>query len=139
MSALDSIRSRTWDEWLLGAAVTKTVVDVSKSVGWRRPVRAGVTAVKGAGHFGRAAGYTMRDFIRGQSLGNKPFAFEPYVAPGAAVALYGATPLGMVLAAYQYPLVAGPQQQSAVTGQPSIGSAGHGLIYGGLNWDWLSW
>jgi len=134
-SSWESAKSRTWDEWAVSYVLAKASWNAAKFVGWRRPVRAGVSGARGTAHFGRAAGLTFADFIRGQKLGNKPFGWEPYVAPGMALGLYGSTPFGMIAAAVVYPEIAGPQQQSAATGQPGIGSAGHGLIYGNMSWS----
>ena len=39
-------------------------------------------------------------------------------------------PVGMVVATSSFPEVAGPQYQSAMSGQMSIGGGGHDLIYG---------
>jgi hypothetical protein len=41
-----------------------------------------------------------------------------------------AVPLGIVAATALYPEVAGPQYQSAISGQMSVGGGGHDLIYG---------
>ncbi len=50
-------------------------------------------------------------------------------------AIITATAGGMFAATAAYPHVAGPMYQSAATGQPGIGSAGHDLIFGKMTWD----
>lgn len=138
MSTWESIKNRTWEEWLAGGALTFTGGQALQKYGWRRPLRTLGAGAKGTGRFARASALTMNDFYRAQS--NKPFAWEPHVAPGAAVALYAATPVMMVYAAHKYPLVT-KETMGGSTNSPSIGigSAGHGLIYGGLDWSWLPW
>jgi hypothetical protein len=49
--------------------------------------------------------------------------------------IMAATGVGMFAATAAYPQVAGSMYQSAATGQPGIGSAGHDLIYGKMTWD----
>ena len=58
--------------------------------------------------------------------------YSPVIAAGVRVVappLLAAYPF--VTATAHYPEVAGPQYQSAMSGQMGIGSAGHDLIYGG--------
>ena len=66
-------------------------------------------------------------------MGNQPFAVERHFMRAAATSVVVATPILMVAAAVEYPEIAGPQQQSAATGQFGIGSrAGQELIFGSL-------
>ncbi len=50
-------------------------------------------------------------------------------AVSSPAVIMAATGVGMFAATAAYPQVAGPMYQSAATGQPGIGSAGHDLIY----------
>ncbi len=63
-----------------------------------------------------------------RSLGVVTAVSSPAVIGGAAVG-------GMIAATAAYPHIAGPQYQSAATGQPGIGSAGGDLIFGKMTWD----
>ncbi|AXH78968.1 MAG: type IV secretory pathway, VirD4 component [Circular genetic element sp.] len=128
MNLIDEFSSRTWEEWVVGSALTYTGTKAIQKYGWRRPLRSAWAGAKGTGRFARASALTMNDFYRAQS--NAPFAWEPAFAPTVALTLYALTPVAMVGAAVAFPHVASAQQQSAATGQPSIGSAGHRLIYG---------
>lgn len=91
--------------------------------------QAAVTAASsiGMGFVLHAAGINSFEFAVGRSVALKPItkvAYHPLVAGPAA----------MVAATRTYPSVAGPQYQSAMSGQPNIGSAGGGLIGGSITW-----
>ncbi len=140
MSVLDKMRKRSLEEWVAGTAVTYTATKVSKTQ-WRRGLRNVGAASKGSGRMLHASYRTMQDFARANKIGNKPFSFEPMVPGAIATSIYVATPVAMVAAAVKYPLIAGPAQSTAATGQIGIGSrSGQLLISGNLRWrDLLPW
>jgi len=140
MSVFDEMRHRSLKEWVAGTAVTYTASKVSKTQ-WRRGLRNVGAAGKGSGRMLHASYRTMQDFARANKVGNKPFGFEPLVPGAIATATYVATPVAMLAAAIQYPLIAGPAQSTAATGQIGIGSrSGQMLISGNMRWnDLLPW
>jgi len=75
-----------------------------------------------------AVGMTQLEFTVGRSIALRPitsFVFSPIIAAPVAMAYMTAT----------QPAIAGPQYQSAMTGQPGIGSGGHDLIFGNKKWS----
>ncbi len=136
----DSIRNRTLTEWVAGSAVTYTGTKLVKTQS-RRGIRNFGAFGKGFGRHLNATYRTMGDFHRANALGNKPFPIEAHVPAIAATGLYVATPVAMIVAAAQYPSIAGPAQSTAATGQIGIGSrAGQQLIFGNMRWsDLLPW
>ena len=80
--------------------------------------QAAVTAASsiGMGFVLRGAGMTSVEFAVGRSAALKPLTrvgYNPFVVVPASIAYVG----------MKYPEVAGPQYQSAMTGQPSIGGS----------------
>ena len=91
--------------------------------------QAAVTAASsiGMGFVLHSAGMTSTEFAVGRSAALSPVTrvvYHPLVAGPAA----------MVAATKTYPAVAGPQYQSSITGQPTLGSAGGDLISGRMTW-----
>lgn len=73
-----------------------------------------------------ASSMTSFEFAVGRTVALRPVTsvlYNPIVA----------APIAMVVMAKKYPEVAGPQYQSAITGQPNIGTGGHSLIYGNFS------
>jgi len=140
MSVFEQMRQRSLKEWVAGTAVTYTASKVSKTQ-WRRGLRNVGAAGKGSGRMLHASYRTMQDFARANKVGNQAFSWEPAVPGAMAVSLYVATPVAMIAAAAQYPLIAGPAQSTAATGQVGIGSrSGQMLISGNMRWrDLLPW
>ena len=73
------------------------------------------------------AGVSQMEFVVGRSVALRPLTkvmFNPLVV----------LPMAMLETTFTVPEIAGPQYQSAMTGQPNMGSAGHDLIYGNKSW-----
>ena len=117
---LSKIKSKTWQDWLVGGSITyggKKLIQTQ----WRRGIRNVGAGGQSSGRFAGAAYRSLGDFARANARGNQPFAIEPYVPGALATSLYIATPVIMLYQAVKYPHIAGPMQQSAATGQFSVG------------------
>lgn len=121
-AAWSKLKERTWEDWALGAGATAGSAYVARHE-WRRGLRNVGAGARGTGRFAGATVRTMGDFYRANAMGNKPFVVEPYVPAGMAFTVLAVTPLMMLYQSQRYPGIAGPMQQSAATGQPSIGRA----------------
>ena len=119
--AWSNVKARTWEDWALGAGMFGGSVYLTKHE-WRRGLRNVGAATRGTGRFAGATVRTMGDFYRANSLGNKPFPIEPYIPGAAAFTILAATPIMMIIQSQTVPHIAGPMQQSAATGQFSVGS-----------------
>lgn len=140
MSVFESLKKRSLEEWVAGSAITYTGTKLAKTQS-RRGIRNVGAVGKGLGRHLHATIKTMGDFQKANALGNKPFAIEAKIPAIAATTLYVATPVAMLVAAVEYPTIAGPAQSTAATGQVGIGSrAGQELIFGNMSWrDLLPW
>lgn len=125
-----SSKNKSIYEWVSGSALVwagKQFVFQAP----RRGIRYSHAFTKGVGRHLHASYKTLGDFHKATRLGNTPFAVERHIMPAAAMGVVLATPVGMIAAVSEYPEIAGPQQQSAATGQIGIGSrAGQQLIFG---------
>lgn len=128
--SIDYARSKTLGEWVTGSALVWAGKQALFQAP-RRGIRYGGALTKGLGRHLHASYKTLGDFHRATRMGNQPFAVERHFMPATAMAIVAATPVAMLVAAVEYPTIAGPAQSTAATGQVGIGSrAGQELIFG---------